>query len=65
MLEPMASLASAQKRENIQQLMRMLFMNKELERIMQRERKNVPLDKGIPLINQAVFDRGFLLVRPD
>jgi hypothetical protein len=30
--------------------MRMLFMNKELERIMQRERKNVPLDKGIPLI---------------
>ena len=45
--------------------MRMLFMNKELERIMQRERKNVPLDMRAPLIDQAVINSEFPLTRPD
>jgi hypothetical protein len=42
--------------------MRVLFMAKELERIMQKARKNVLSDIGAQLIYQeAVVDRGFPL----
>jgi hypothetical protein len=49
----------------IQQLIRVLFMTKEQEKIIQEARKNIPSDTGAPLIDQVVVDRGFPLSKHD